>query len=188
MLKWSLPFWDHISHLSKIFLTTSSIWWNCAKIDFLYPCMLTLTIMISEMGVNCLSCNLLSQQKRDLIIGFTFDSLNQKQQTDIFHRLPTFTFFVLFELINGTFFESCFCWARGKYKKQIQLNLEVVTFKVDDVIRKILFSWWMLFKSFNNSSLKLVSFVLIKRFWFQHLWKITLSHFYIFFSFFFTWH
>ena len=58
--------------------------------------MLTLTIMISEMGLNCLSCDPLSQQKHDSIIGFNFHSLNYKQRTDVFPCLPTFTPFVLF--------------------------------------------------------------------------------------------
>ena len=84
---------------------------------------------------------------------FNFHSLNYKQKT-----------FTLFDIINGILFESCFCLARGKYKKHIELNLEVVISKTDDVTRQILFSWWILFKSFNNSTLKLVSFVLVKRF------------------------
>ena len=120
---------------------------------------------------------------------YNFHSLNYKQGTDIFHCPPTFTLFNLFfDIINGIFFESCFCWARGQYKKHIELNLELIISKIDDVIRQILFSWWMLFKSFSNSTLKMVNFVLVKRFRFQPQWKITLSHFYIFFSCFFTWH
>ena len=130
------------------------------------------------MGVNCLSCGPLSQQKHDAIIGFNFHSLNYKQRTDIFHCLPSLSFF---DLVNGTFFEPCFCWVRGQYKKHIELNLKVAIFKIDDVIRQILFSWWMLFKSFDNSSLKMVSFVLVKRFRFHPQWKIILSHFCIFF-------
>ena len=49
--------------------------------------------MISEMGVNCLSCGPLNQQIRDSIIDLTFI---YKQRIDIFHCLPTFTLFVLF--------------------------------------------------------------------------------------------
>ena len=48
------------------------IYSNCEKIDFLYPCMLTSTIMIPEMGVNSLSCGPLGQQKRDSITDLIF--------------------------------------------------------------------------------------------------------------------
>ena len=74
MLKESLPFWDeresHISHLSKVWLHLFCQ--NCEKFDFLYPCMLTSTIMISEMGVNSLSSGSLGQQKCDSIIDLIF--------------------------------------------------------------------------------------------------------------------
>ena len=124
--------------------------------------------MTSDMGVNSLSCSPLGQQK-----------------TDLFHCLPAFTLYVLFlTLLMELFFESCFCLARGKYKKHIEVDLEAVISKIEDVIRHILISWWILFKSFNNSTLKFVNFVLIKRFRFQPQWKITLSHFYTFFLFF----
>ena len=75
--------------------------------------------MICEMGINHLSCGPLGQQKRDSIIDLIFIPWITKKRTDI---------------------ESCFCLARGKNKKHIELNLEVVISKIDDVIRKILFS------------------------------------------------
>ena len=63
---------SHISHLSKVFLRVHLFYQNCEKIDFLYPCMLTSTIMISEMGANSLSWGPLGQQKRDSIIDLIF--------------------------------------------------------------------------------------------------------------------
>ena len=66
----SLKLSSQVSHLEKLFWKLHQFGQNCKKIDFLYPCMLTLTVMISEMGLNCLSCGLLSQQKHDSIIGF----------------------------------------------------------------------------------------------------------------------
>ena len=118
---------------------------------------------------------------------FNFHSLNYKQKASIVHLPLSSNLHPLcpfFDIINGTFFESCFCLSRGKYKKHIELDLEVVTSKIGDIIWQILFSWWILFKSFNNSTLNFVSFVLIKRFRFQPQWKIILSQFYKFFCFF----
>ena len=104
------------------------------------------------MGVNCLSCGPLSQQKRSSIIGLNFHSLKYKQRTDFFHCLSTVTLFVLLltllmELFSNRAFVELEDITRNK------LNSIQIIFKVGDVIRQILFSWWMLFKSFNNSSL-----------------------------------
>ena len=122
----------YIFHLSKIFLRTSSIlsklwkkWfsfslhvnfnynalWNGYKLFALWPSRLT---------------------KARFNYWFNFHSLNYKKKdwylplSSNLHPLCPF-----FDIINGTFFESCFCLARGKYKKHIELNLEVVISKID---------------------------------------------------------
>ena len=168
-LKWE----SHISHLSKIFLSTSSI------LSKLWKNWFSLSLHVN-FNYNDLwnGCKLFVLQpscptKARFNYWFNFHSLNCKQKASIVHLPLSSNLHPLcpfFDIINGTFFELCLCLAWGKYKKHIELNLKVVMSKIDDVIRQVLFSWWMLFKNFNNLTLKLVSFVLVKRLRFQPQW------------------
>ena len=144
----------------------SSIWSKLWKNCFSSSCILTLTIIISEMGVNCLPCDPLSQQKCDSVIGFNFHSLNYKQRTDIFHCQPTFILFVLFlTFLMKLFLNRAFVGLEDNIRNKLNSTQRLFHSKLMTSSDKFYSLGGYCLKV--STSFKMVSFVLLKRFRFQ---------------------
>ena len=106
-LKWE----SHISHLSKIFPSTSSILSKLWKSWFSLS--LHVNFRYNDLWNGCKVFVPWPSRptKARFNYWFNFYSLNYKQKTDIFHCLPTFTLFAFFGILTMEIFSNrAFVW------------------------------------------------------------------------------